>query len=56
MKKSVYPADPLMKEKHKAMRELAFHIGKSQMKGVAGRHPRLMGPSATHRKKKQEDY
>ena len=56
MKKSIYPNDPLMQAKHKAMRELTFHIGKSQMKGVAGRHPHIMGPTATHRKKKKEDY
>jgi hypothetical protein len=56
MKGMKLPKDPLLQAKHKAMRELAFHIGKSQMKGVAGRHPRVMGPAATHRKKKQEDY
>ncbi len=50
------PKDPLLTAKHKAMRELAFHLGKSQIPGMVGRHPRIMGPAATHRRKKKEDY
>lgn len=56
MKQAKAPTDPMMQARHKAMRELTFHLGKSQMKGVAGRHPAVMGPAATHRKKKKEDY
>ncbi len=63
MKNPQMPKDPLLQARHKAMRELAFHLGKSQVPGMMGRHPRIVGPTGGHRMRKrmrkgqqEEDY
>jgi hypothetical protein len=61
MKQVKAPTDPMMQAKHKAMRELTFHLGGSQMKGVVGRHPRLMMRHQQRQQKRkrqgqEEDY
>jgi hypothetical protein len=51
MKQTKAPTDPMLKLKHMTMREPHLHLGKTEIKGIFGRHPSVMTPKSPRKKK-----